>query len=195
MKLSVAFGKERNPRNRSAGSRALTAMRPRLGGQTMQSNTDTPTDALIERLQKRLDEVSTNDPTGELVMVRRSDIRTLIASQPSLEVQTDGLVELCQQLRRNTKDTTAFCPEPIYRNPDGPKAADAIEALQRSNAEKDEALRVADEALRAHACHGGPNVPCVRAQYQCQLECGKQAGDALVVVSKALSHSSETQDD
>lgn len=75
---------------------------------------------------------------------RRRDADLIISAvqalHPTTDVSTDGLVELCQQLRRNTKDTTAFCPEPIYRNPEGPKAADAIEALQRSNASLREAL-------------------------------------------------------
>lgn len=50
-----------------------------------------------------------------------------------------------------------------------------------------EALDVAGKALREHACHGGENEPCRRAAYQCNLECGKQAGDALLIVEATLS--------
>jgi hypothetical protein len=34
-----------------------------------------------------------------------------------------------ERLRRHVFDTTAFCPMPSYRNPDGPEAADTIERL------------------------------------------------------------------
>ncbi len=54
-----------------------------------------------------------------------------------------------------------------------------IEALR-------EALASADDALRNHACHGGPDAPCLRTSSQCHFDCGKQAGDALVTVLAAL---------
>ncbi len=52
------------------------------------------------------------------------------------------------------------------------------------------ALEAADNALRNHACHGGDKAPCLRARYQCQVECGKEAGDALLLVESALLNTS-----
>jgi hypothetical protein len=49
-----------------------------------------------------------------------------------------------------------------------------------------DALEAADKALRNHACHGGPDLPCLRAPEQCRAECGKEAGDALLLVEEAL---------
>lgn len=48
------------------------------------------------------------------------------------------------------------------------------------------ALEQADGALRNHACHGGETMPCLRSKEQCKSECGKAAGDALLVVEAAL---------
>jgi hypothetical protein len=48
------------------------------------------------------------------------------------------------------------------------------------------ALKAADDALRNYACHGGPSVPCIRSPEQCRSECGKPAGDALLLVESAL---------
>jgi hypothetical protein len=36
---------------------------------------------------------------------------------------------LIERLNRSVIDTTAFCPSPVYRNPDGPEAAHAISTL------------------------------------------------------------------
>ncbi len=49
------------------------------------------------------------------------------------------------------------------------------------------ALVSADNALRNHACHGGDATPCLRARYQCDIECGREAGDALLLVEAALA--------
>lgn len=49
------------------------------------------------------------------------------------------------------------------------------------------ALVAADDALREHACHGGPSAPCVRSRYECASECGRKAGDALLIVEAALA--------
>jgi hypothetical protein len=51
------------------------------------------------------------------------------------------------------------------------------------------ALEAADAALRNHACHGGEKVPCARTPDQCAYECGRQAGDALLLVEAALAAS------
>ena len=48
------------------------------------------------------------------------------------------------------------------------------------------ALRAAENALRRHACHGGPKAPCLRTPAQCASECGREAGDALLLVEAAL---------
>jgi hypothetical protein len=37
------------------------------------------------------------------------------------------MTALLERLRRQVFDTTAFCPMPSYRNPDGPEAASLIE--------------------------------------------------------------------
>ncbi len=65
----------------------------------------------------------------------------------------------------------------------GERAAD----LTRQLADARAVLRVADDALRNHACHGGPSAPCLRSDTDCQFDCGKQAGDALLVVEAALN--------
>ncbi len=49
-----------------------------------------------------------------------------------------------------------------------------------------EALVAAAEALRDYACHGGEGVPCLRTTNQCLDNCGKPAGDALLLVEAAL---------
>lgn len=49
-----------------------------------------------------------------------------------------------------------------------------------------EALQVADDALCEYACHGGDGVPCLRTLDQCNSECGKRAGNALLTVREAL---------
>ena len=74
------------------------------------------------------------------------------------------------------------------------KAADALEhltaKLSASEAEvarKDRALRAADESLRDYACHGGPTVRCLRTPEQCRDACGKEAGDALLIVTAVLA--------
>jgi len=54
-------------------------------------------------------------------------------------------------------------------------------------AKMEDALRTAEDALRDHACHAGPNVPCLRTKQQCRDECGRSAGDALQVVLSALA--------
>lgn len=36
---------------------------------------------------------------------------------------------ICERLLRSVTNTTAFCPSPEFRNPDGPEAADTIDAL------------------------------------------------------------------
>ena len=79
--------------------------------------------------------------------------------------------------------------------------ADAVKALiserdelAAENARLREALKSAREALTEYACHGGPTMPCRRALYQCAEECGKNAGDARLVVDAALA-SKETGHD
>jgi hypothetical protein len=50
-----------------------------------------------------------------------------------------------------------------------------------------ETLEAADSALRDQACHGGPNVRCLRSPDQCRESCGREAGDALLLVEAALA--------
>lgn len=52
-------------------------------------------------------------------------------------------------------------------------------------------LRKSDEALRQHACHGGPEVPCNREDWQCREECGQLAGDVLLIIQAALNRAGE----
>ena len=49
------------------------------------------------------------------------------------------------------------------------------------------ALTQADQALCNHACHGGPEMPCLRTRDQCKAGCGRMAGDAVVAVRAALA--------
>ena len=57
--------------------------------------------------------------------------------------------------------------------------AERVEAL--------DAMREAREALREYACHGGPDVPCLRNENQCRAECGKSAGDAFIALTAAIA--------
>lgn len=61
----------------------------------------------------------------------------------------------------------------------------------RAPADVREALQAADAALRDYACHGGEGAPCLRSSDQCATDCGKRAGDALLIVEKALSQGRE----
>ncbi len=45
----------------------------------------------------------------------------------------------------------------------------------------------AREALGEYACHIGDKYPCMRLPDQCRAECGKAAGDAALLIDKALS--------
>lgn len=56
-----------------------------------------------------------------------------------------------------------------------------------ATAEALEAMREAREALREYACHGGPDVPCLRNENQCRAECGKSAGDAFIALTAAIA--------
>ena len=56
-----------------------------------------------------------------------------------------------------------------------------------ATAEALEAMREAREALREYACHGGPDVPCLRNENQCRAECGKSAGDAFIRLTAAIA--------
>ena len=67
--------------------------------------------------------------------------------------------------------------------------ADALEAQQALADRYEKALREAAAALSEHACHLGPGIPCARSADQCAAECGRSAGDAMLVVSQALSSS------
>lgn len=68
----------------------------------------------------------------------------------------------------------AFCIE------QNEESARKIEVLDR-------ALNVTREALCEHACHAGPEVPCIRTRDQCATECGRSAGDVIVAVDRILS--------
>jgi hypothetical protein len=61
--------------------------------------------------------------------------------------EAGAALPIVERLRRSVTDTTAFCPTPSYRNPDGPEAADTIEELVE--ALKGSREYVAD-ALEAH---------------------------------------------
>ena len=60
-----------------------------------------------------------------------------------------------------------------------------IAAIEAKLAEKDALLRECGEALAEYACHGGPDLPCIRSEDQCRTECGKIAGDALAKIKDA----------
>ena len=45
-------------------------------------------------------------------------------------------------------------------------------------------VKEAGEALSEYACHGGPDLPCIRSKDQCRTECGKIAGDALAKIKE-----------
>jgi hypothetical protein len=49
-----------------------------------------------------------------------------------IKEQTMTLDELVERLRRSVTDTTAFCPSPEYRNPDGPEAASRLLAMKEA---------------------------------------------------------------
>lgn len=68
-----------------------------------------------------------------------------------------------------------------------------IERLTAQVERMREALDMAFDALRNHACHGGLDVPCIRSADQCTHECGKAAGDALILVEAALRPRSERE--
>jgi hypothetical protein len=65
------------------------------------------------------------------------------------------------------------------------EAAARIAALEAKLAEKDALLRECGEALAEYACHGGPDLPCIRSEDQCRTECGKIAGDTLTKIVDA----------
>lgn len=68
------------------------------------------------------------------------------------------------------------------------QTAEALASTYREENERlREGLERADAALRDYACHGGPDVPCIRSMDQCAAECGQHAGDALLVVTQALT--------
>ena len=69
--------------------------------------------------------------------------------------------------------------------------AAALAVMPRPSSEVVEALRAADKALRDYACHAGPKVPCARTAGQCASECGRAAGDALMLVEAALTSVSD----
>ena len=74
--------------------------------------------------------------------------------------------------------------------PFGKTEAEAIAAWNTrhtATAEALEAMREAREALREYACHGGPDVPCLRNENQCRAECGKSAGDAFIRLTAAIA--------
>ena len=74
--------------------------------------------------------------------------------------------------------------------PFGKTEAEAIAAWNTrhtATAEALEAMREAREALREYACHGGPDVPCLRNENQCRAECGKSAGDAFIALTAAIA--------
>lgn len=50
-----------------------------------------------------------------------------------------------------------------------------------------EALRAAEDALRDHACYDGDKALCRRSEFECRTECGKSAGDALLLVVAAIA--------
>jgi hypothetical protein len=62
---------------------------------------------------------------------------------------------------------------------------DRIAALEAKLAKKDALLRECGEALAEYACHGGPDLPCIRSKDQCRTECGKIAGDTLAKIKDA----------
>jgi hypothetical protein len=62
---------------------------------------------------------------------------------------------------------------------------DRIAALEAKLAEKDALLQECGEALAEYACHGGPDLPCIRSKDQCRTECGKIAGDTLAKIKDA----------
>lgn len=57
-----------------------------------------------------------------------------------------------------------------------------------------EALFVAREAFCDYACHGGSDAPCIRPKWQCEAECGKSAGDAIVYIDSVLARLSITRE-
>lgn len=73
--------------------------------------------------------------------------------------------------------------------PDDCTEAEAITAWNHRTVDTEllEALKNAREALCNHACHGGNATPCIRSNEQCRSECGKQAGDAIVMIDAAIT--------
>ena len=53
------------------------------------------------------------------------------------------------------------------------------------------ALKAAENVLCEYACHLGPDTPCRRSADQCLDSCGKEAGDALVLIHRALAQEIE----
>lgn len=53
------------------------------------------------------------------------------------------------------------------------------------------ALREAREALCDYACHA-ENAPCLRSPDQCQTQCGKTAGDAILNIDSILSNKGDS---
>ncbi len=90
------------------------------------------------------------------------------------------------EMRGLIPDTTAY------------EAADTLEAqatelttLRGRLADLEGALGTAREALANYACHGGAGIPCLRTADQCRTDCGRDAGDAIVVIDTALARSTE----
>ena len=62
----------------------------------------------------------------------------------------------------------------------------AIADLTRERDELAGALRIAEDALRDHACHA-EDAPCRRSKIECLAECGLKAGNALMAIASALA--------
>ena len=148
----------------------------------MQSNTDV-TDAMIEAGMEAFDE----NP-GTYLQKLPFIYRAMAAARPP--VQTDGLVEAFDEAAI-ARDKVGFLGTPadciLHLN-------EELEALQRSNAEKDEALLECAEDLEAwvkeHYCTepDGSCHPAMQAKMDRDLAPARKA-------RKALSHSSETSND
>lgn len=114
-----------------------------------------------------------------------TDLETLLVPE---YVSRDEAIKWCENALRNVNNLTLSWDD----------IADIAESLTRfrvaslatlaEHAKKLEAaLREADKALRQHACHGGPNAPCLRPDWQCREECGQLAGDVLLIVEAVLT--------
>ena len=133
----------------------------------------TPGDELAERLRYLHEQASEPEP-ADLVTVDT-------AARPLCSSNTNIWRDYYTRISSARQSIATLVPEILESLRTRDEAARSSSKVERLRA----ALAVADEALCDYACHA-VGAPCIRSVDQCASECGKQAGDALLVVRAAL---------